>query len=280
MDEDFFQLSELYQDLYYVTKGREKCAPNHSFGPAIREYYLIHIIMNGKGYYETEKAKYNLSAGQFFIIFPDEQTFYQADEENPWEYIWFGFDGRDPKSLLATLGITPGMPIGSVSDFSNAKKGIEKMIAMNPFDHISRLQLQGKLFWLLSLLAIEKIDKTMRPIEKVNKSIVYTHQAINLIKENYHNTDFLIGDISKSLSLNESYLTAVFRQVTSRTLHNYLIDYRIQKSREYLETTDYSIAEVAENVGYKNPLSFTRIFKKKIGMTPKDYKKAKKRSEY
>lgn len=277
VDEDFFQKSELYQDLYYMTKGREKCAPNHSFGPNIREYYLIHIILDGKGYCETEESKFNLSTGQFFIIFPDEQTFYQADEEEPWEYIWFGFDGKVAEPILSSIGINRQTPFGSIRKFEESMLMIETMVKMQPFEHTQRIQLQGMLYWLISNLESKSQDNNMKPIEKINRKIVYTHDAIDLIKKNYQNVDFLIGAISTHLSLNESYLTSVFRQVTGRTLHEYLIDYRIQKSREYLETTDFNVREVAEKVGYKNPLSFTRVFKRKIGMTPTEYKKTTKR---
>lgn len=276
-DEDFFQKSDIFKDLYYVTKGREECAPNHYFGPTIREYFLIHIIVKGKGIFESEKEKFHLKSGQFFVIFSDEQTFYQADSDEPWEYIWFGFEGNKAKELLNYMGLNPETPVGSIEDFQNILPRVETMVKMDPFDKISRMNLQGKLYWLFSVLSADSKEEDQIPVEKINRGIIYTHQAIDLIKENYANTDFMIGNISKELSLNESYLTSVFRKTTNRTLHNYLIDYRIQKSREYLETTDYNISEIAEKVGYKNPLSYTRIFKKVIGMTPKDYKKARKK---
>ena len=86
MDEDFFKEEIYYKDLYYTTKGKEQCAPNHSFGPTVREYFLIHIIMKGKGYFEIGNSRFNLKEGQFFIIYPNVMTYYQADEEDPWEY--------------------------------------------------------------------------------------------------------------------------------------------------------------------------------------------------
>ncbi|MGA9518150.1 MAG: AraC family transcriptional regulator, partial [Trichococcus sp.] len=113
----------------------------------------------------------------------------------------------------------------------------------------------------------------IKQIEKINKGVEYTKRAIEIIKERYQDTDFLIGDISRELSLNDSYLTAVFRKTTNLTPHDYLIFFRIHKSREYLETTDLSIAEIAEKVGYKNPLSFTRIFKHQMQMSPRAYVK-------
>lgn len=278
MDEDFFRKSDIYQDLYYVTKGREKCMANHSYGPSNREYFLLHIILNGKGIFQHKESKYLLETGQFFMIFPGEQTYYEADAEEPWEYIWFGFDGTSANSILAAIGITSDSPVGTIAHYDLVKPMIERMSGMDPVSFVSRMKLQGRLYELFSLIAneenIQVNDKSM--IEKVNKKLIYTEEAIRIIRENYGHTDFLIGDISQELSLNESYLASVFKQVTGRTLHKYLIDYRIQKSRDYLETTDFNISEVGEKIGYKNALSFTRMFKQVMGITPKHYKDARK----
>lgn len=278
MDEDFFRKSDMYHDLYYVTKGRERCTPKHSYGPMIREYFLLHIVLDGKGAFHTKNSKYLLEPGQFFMIFPGEQTYYEADEKEPWEYVWFGFNGNVAQKILSTIGITTETPIGSIKKFNQTKCMVEEMSSMDPFSVVSRLKLQGYLYELFSLLANEdhvQVNDNLI-IDKVNKRLVYTENAIKIIREKYGDTDFLIGDISKELSLNESYLASIFRQITGKTLHEYLIAYRIQKSRDYLETTDANISEVAERVGYKNPLSFTRVFKKIMGMTPKEYKDARK----
>ena len=104
MDEDFFKEEIYYKDLYYTTKGKEQCAPNHSFGPTVREYFLIHIIMKGKGYFEIGNSRFNLKEGQFFIIYPNVMTYYQADEEDPWEYYWIGMKGEHLEALLMAIG--------------------------------------------------------------------------------------------------------------------------------------------------------------------------------
>ncbi|CZQ85281.1 helix turn helix arabinose operon control protein [Trichococcus palustris] len=276
MDEDFFREEVYYKDLYYVTKGKEQCEPNHSFGPYMREYYLIHIIMKGKGYFEIGNSRFNLKQGQFFIIYPNVITFYQADEEDPWEYYWIGLKGEQLEALLGAIGFRLSNPVGNVKRFDETKQMMEDIMQANPFDVLSRVRLQGQLYLLLSMLGSDLDGTEIRQIEKVNRGVEYTKQAIEIIKERYHDVDFQIGDISQELSLNESYLTAVFRKTTNRTPHEYLIDFRVYTGRIYLETTDLSIADVAEKVGYKNPLSFTRIFKSKMQMSPREYaKKAK-----
>ena len=80
----------------------QDCAPGHSYGPAVRPHYLLHIIRSGKGCFHHNNIVYHLQAGDAFLISPLESTFYQADETKPWRYSWIGFDGSAVKSLLST----------------------------------------------------------------------------------------------------------------------------------------------------------------------------------
>ena len=67
--------------------------------------------------------------------------------------------------------------------------------------------------------------------------------------------------------------TRRFRQALGLTPNQYLQDLRIENGRDLLKTTDLSIQDVAENVGYKDTAYFSRVFKAKVGLTPSDYKK-------
>lgn len=92
-------------DFYFCFCGYAKCEPLHSFGPAVRPNYLIHIITEGKGKYTVAEKQYTLHAGQGFLIEPDIQTFYQADADEPWSYMWVGFSGSRAKEYLVELGL-------------------------------------------------------------------------------------------------------------------------------------------------------------------------------
>ena len=59
----------------------------------------------------------------------------------------------------------------------------------------------------------------------------------------------------------------------------YIVSLRIAAAKGYLESTDKNIAEIAATVGYDNALYFSRIFKKRTGMTPTEYKQRSKRKE-
>ena len=85
--------------LYFC--GSEHCTPGHSYGPAVRPHYLLHIILQGHGRYQYKGETYALQAGDAFLISPAEVTYYQADEVHPWSYAWVGFDGQAVPEILS-----------------------------------------------------------------------------------------------------------------------------------------------------------------------------------
>ena len=80
--------------------GHEHCQPGHSFGPAVRPHYLIHVVLSGKGIFKHQGHTYSLKSGDSFLIKPMDSTYYEADQTNPWEYAWIGFNGQEIPALL------------------------------------------------------------------------------------------------------------------------------------------------------------------------------------
>ena len=90
-----------FEDLYLKFCGMEKCAPNYSYGPAVRSFPLIHYCLEGQGKFYFNDKVYPIKKGDAFLIMPDVVTFYQADSEDPWRYLWISFPETRPNSILA-----------------------------------------------------------------------------------------------------------------------------------------------------------------------------------
>ena len=84
-----------------VQFGSERCAPSHAFGPAVRTHWLLHYVISGQGRFTREGETHPVHAGNIFVIPPYLETYYQADAQNPWHYVWIGFtaDARLPEAL-------------------------------------------------------------------------------------------------------------------------------------------------------------------------------------
>ena len=91
--------------------GTQKCFPNYTWGPAVRDHYLIHYIVSGKGVFQDGNNQYLLQAGDGFLVLPSRLVTYSADEEDPWEYCWVGFNGADAQRFLSFTGLSADIPV-------------------------------------------------------------------------------------------------------------------------------------------------------------------------
>ena len=66
--------------------GLERCAPGQTWGPGIRDHYLIHLVVSGKGTFEVGGKTFEVVPGDLFFARPSQLIRYSADEQQPWEY--------------------------------------------------------------------------------------------------------------------------------------------------------------------------------------------------
>lgn len=80
--------------------GYQLCDAGYQWGPGIRDHYLIHYVISGKGTYEVNNETHFLSAEDAFLVYPNTEIIYRADAKTPWEYAWVGFTGSDAATIL------------------------------------------------------------------------------------------------------------------------------------------------------------------------------------
>lgn len=249
--------------------GYSECEPLHSFGPASRPVYIIHIILEGKGIYVVDNKKYELDKGEAFIIEPNIVTFYQANSKEPWSYCWIAFDGEDSEKLLQEIGLNQQKPIFKTDRGIELFEIIKEMLKKQTNNLVNQLELQA-LFFKFFALMLE--GKSVEHVEQNEKLSCYVYKAIDFIKKNYWD-DINVNSVVEYVGLNRSYISSLFHKEVGITIKEYISVFRLSRANELLDITDESIEEVAYNSGYKDPLIFTKAYKKKYGVTPTQHRK-------
>ncbi len=268
--------SESFIDLSMYQYGWEQCNPFHSFGPAIRNHYLFHYVISGKGklaYTDPSgvEHEYDLSADMGFLICPgDVTTRYYADGDDPWEYTWIEFDGLRVNEYLHLANLSTESPIyRPVSEELGHKVRDEMLYICHHKDH-NALDLIGHLYLFLSNLTYSSIPaKQQGPISSMKD--YYIREAINYIEQHYFE-QITVEQMAKSCNLNRSYFTRLFKKATQSNPQDFLIKYRMTKASEFLKVTNYSIGKVSELVGYPNQLYFSKAFRSYFNMSPREYR--------
>ena len=120
---------------------------------------------------------------------------------------------------------------------------------------------------------IEKMTEATRNVveKKAEKSTKTIASAREYINKNY-NTDISLDDVSREVNISPYYFSKLFKDETGEGFVEYLTNLRIEKAKELLSGTSYSMKEICQMVGYTDPNYFSRIFKKNVGVTPTEYK--------
>lgn len=134
-----------------------------------------------------------------------------------------------------------------------------------------RLYLQGKVFELMAL----QVDGMLKPVSPTPAGslkpdlIARIHYAAEILRSQLESPPSQV-DLAQQVGMGHCTLNKGFRAVFGVTTFAYLTRYRMQQAKQLLQQPGYSVAEVANRVGYANPAQFAAAFKRHFGMTPRD----------
>lgn len=258
------------EDIQIYHYGMEKCENGHSYGPAVRDHFLIHFILEGKGIYKTKDKIYNLEKRQGFLIVPEEITYYEADIEEPWVYCWIGFNGWKANQILKDGNLTFKNPILTFGDASNIPKIMEEMLNADIKEPGGSLKLKALLYMILSDIQRINFDSDHQST-RYKYTDEYVEEAMDYIHKNY-SRDIKITDVAKYIGFNRSYFSKIFKENTNISPQSYLIQYRMKKAAELLNATSLMIGDIARSTGYSDALCFSKVFKSVMGVSPSKYR--------
>ena len=261
--------NEQIQGLTVSCCGCSKTEPLHSVGPALKPHFLIHYVLSGKGKFSMQNQEYSLEAGSGFLIEPGELVFYQADEREPWTYVWVGFSGSQAGEYMKKMGLSGRHPVFCSNKQEQLYACVRNMMEHNTSGVANDLRRNGELAVFLSLIASEV---QIRESDEADKANTYVKKAVNFIRSNYCNP-IKVTDVADFVCVNRSYLYTLFENSLGMPPQKFLSAYRITKAVELLQTTDIPIESIALSCGYNDSLVFTKAFKQAKGISPSRYRK-------
>ncbi len=250
--------------------GHEKCPSNFSEGPGVRKKYILHYIISGEGYYETDGHKYSLKKGDVFAIYPDDLVKYYTNKENPWEFCWIIFGGKLAHKFYNNIGISHSQLVINNVDKSFVTSIIDclKYIDENEKTY-SQLRLASCILECLS-----HIDNKATYTERYTPSYKnHVKNAISYIEYEY-GRGISVNDISTHLGLDRTYFYKIFKKETGKTPNEYLTEYRVKKAKALI-TMGIDFKNIANSIGLRDVYHFSKLFKKTTGVSPSQYRLSK-----
>ncbi|GAA3400943.1 helix-turn-helix domain-containing protein [Paenibacillus hodogayensis] len=122
------------------------------------------------------------------------------------------------------------------------------------------------------LAALEQMARKIEDKRMQRGSHKAIEKMVAYIQEHYGQSEFSLDRLADKFELSPTYISKLFKEHMERNFIDYLIEIRINASKELLLDKNRKVNDVAEAVGYTNTRSFLRAFKKYTGMTPSEYR--------
>lgn len=250
----------------YRMKTREIFETKRNKG---RKDFQILYISAGRAHFFIDGEEHIVTAGNIVVYFPNEPQHYRYYKEEHTAVYWVHFTGSKVEEILEHYHIVKGNHIiysGTSPDFQWMFGQIiqELQLCRPKYEEMLALHLYNIL-----VLISRSLEINHKFTDAMEKDVSF---AIYYFRENF-NKEINIEEFAESKNISVGWFIRCFRQITGQTPLQYIINLRISNAQMLLETTDYSISQISESVGYENQLYFSRIFRKQTGFSPKEYRK-------
>lgn len=243
------------------------------------------FISQGYGIVIVDNQQYTLRPGRLFVFPPFKlhKVFVEQSEKNHYirttvhldHQLLDGFLSCFPQRRAHFSRLWGAESDAHIFDLADNAQHIETIL-----ESFQRLQLAATPQWEDIAMMILQLMEFMPEQQVKRKTVSRTtaSKVMQWIEENYV-MKFSLAELSAAIGLSQSYISRVFSQETGGSVVDYLATRRIKRACELLRSTDMRIDEVGSQCGFTDTPYFITCFRKLIGRTPLQYRKAAFRLE-
>lgn len=254
--------------LYIQIAGEFRCSETYAAKRKRYDSILIMVTLSGKGYLKYRNRSYEISKGTGVIIDCNEPHVYFTDKEDLWHFMWVHFKGGQSMEQVSYILENSGV-LFDANKTPIVQENISKVIKMASNNGIeSDIQLSGYLNEIMTCLMLNALPQA--GVKKEFPEMVKS--ALSIIETNY-TKELKLEELADHFFTNKYEIIRKFKQYLGTTPYKYLTELRIKHAKDLLETTQLSIIEVAENIGFRDSSYFIKVFRQHEGITPLKYRK-------
>lgn len=225
-----------------------------------QNFYTWHFVISGSGTLEIYDKKYNVKSGEMFFIPPDTKMRYYPNSQEPWEYVWFSFNGDKVTHYGEQVGFCENNPVCSNKNFKRTNQALKRLFDMLINDECGYFRVLSAFYEIIDISA-------------QYHSLTEIQQVRKLIDENFVSPNFSIEQLCRDVGISHIHLLRLFKNAYGETLIKYVLSKKIELACELLLSTDLSVGSVAYSCGFRDESHFMKTFKKSVGVSALQYRK-------
>lgn len=238
--------------------------------PRGRVDWQIIYIAAGKGHFILDGKEVIVPAGSMVLFQPKQvqDYFYFGKDKTQ---VWFvHFTGREVRNILRHYEIpTDGyiLHTGISREYEDLFRRMRDELVRCSWGY------EEMLTYLFRELLMTMHRRMTENAPRVSGFIQDEIDRARAFFDEHYNEEISIEQYAVSRNMSTSWFNRSFRSAVGTSPMQYILDVRIRNAQTLLETTDYSVGNIASLVGYENPMYFSRLFRKAKGLSPSKYRK-------
>lgn len=243
-----------------ISLGIDFCTDNDR---GRHDFYYLYLV-EGELEVGTCRGMMPFKAGSAVIFFADTPYFYRNSSSKPIKYYFVHYSGSHALGLTKKCGFEDHTPV-----FAGVRRELVSLLEQIVLEWIGDKEL-GELRCAADFMRL-LVETRRFSLElsgsRLESSLEYIHRRFS--------SHISVADLASIEHLSPGRFRALFAARTGSSPKEYLTSLRLEKSMELLRHTDLSVLEIAESAGFSDQLYFSRVFRKKTGVSPSEYRKHK-----
>lgn len=235
-----------------------------------RDYQLLYIA-KGRGYFTIDGRERVINEGGMILYRPGERQHYVYRAEDMTEVYWVHFTGRDVANILDYYQLPAEENVFFTGTSADYQWLYRQMIQELQLCRANYEELLSLLLRHIFIMINRYIKEGQKSSGEVRNEI---ERATHYFNEHYSQA-ISIEEYAASRHMSTCWFIRSFKEMLKVTPMQYILSLRMANAQSLLETTEYNISEIAAAVGYDNPLYFSRLFRRHVGVSPSVYRKAR-----
>ncbi|NHN39514.1 AraC family transcriptional regulator [Pseudomaricurvus alcaniphilus] len=256
----------LSADLLPLAMGYYPRAEKHRMARRSHDSYLLMYCTGGAGTLHARSADYTVNSGDLILLPPGLAHSYRADRKQPWTIFWVHFVGPLSEAYVDFIKlervVTPlGLQASLISSFEELLGIRRQGLALNSF-----IQAANHLRALLTDMAAAVSQRRLTLNPNLGMEQLLEHMQRHIAK------DLDLEELAAMANLSKYHFIRRFKESTGHTPIQHFIHLKMERACALLDSSEAAIKTVAAELGYTDPLYFSRQFKKIIGISPQKYR--------
>ncbi len=244
-------------------------------GRVLREFQAVYITSGEGEFHDKITGKQRIQAGDIFLLFPGVWHSYKPNPDTGWQEYWIGFAGEHPNRLFKNGLLNPQKPIHHIGMNQEIIADYEQVIQLCREQPPGfQIRLGALVMQLIAHIAVTELNARVSPSDSELIS------AARSIMQLHVETGMDIEQLAHELSIPYLQLLEIFREYTGMTPYQYFIQMRMHRAKELLLDPKHSVKSVAAHMNFDNQYYFSRLFKKKTGYTPSQWRHDQRLDEH